>query len=930
MSKESNAAKAFAAKWKGQGAEKQQSQLFWLELMEKVLGAEHPTDLVRFEEKVKLSNTSFIDIMVPSTHTMIEQKSIGKELSESIKQSDGTLLTPFQQAKRYAIELPYSERPRWIVICNFRQFDIYDMERPNDPPTHVELADLEKDWTCLRFITDTTSTRIQKEMDLSREAGQLVGKIYDALLPCYGDHPSAQDYQDLNKLIVRLVFCFYAEDADLFGKHDQFHDYMASFAPKHFRTGLMELFKVLDQKEEARDRFMEPELAAFPYVNGSLFTENVPVPPISEDVRLLILDEGCAFDWSKISPTIFGAIFESTLNPATRRAGGMHYTSIENIHKVIDPLFLDGYRAAYAAAMQEKQPKRRHEKLRDLQEALGRGKYFDPACGSGNFLTESYLSLRRLENDILRELQKDTDLGLLQLNFVTIDQFYGIEINDFAVAVCKTALWIAEAQMLAETEEIVQRSIDFFPLTTNSNIHEGNALRMDWKTVVAPGDDVKIMGNPPFLGFTYMSAEQKADLLSLYPGKKNLDYVSCWYKKAADYIHGTNITAAFVSTNSITQGETVGRMWEDLPVHINFAYRTFVWNSEAYEKAHVYCVIIGFSEADAPQKRIYNGAFATEAANINPYLVDAPTVLVKSRNKPLCDVPPMVYGNKPADGGNLIIEDKDLAAFLKEDPTAEPFVRPFLGARGLLHGEKRWCLWLVGIAPADIKKHPNIYKRVAQCKAVRESSKAAAIRRFAEVPMRFAQVTQPDGKDYIIIPRHSSEKRRYIPMTFVKAGTIAADSVQIIPDATLYMFGVITSNVHMSWMRLAAGRLESRYRYSKDVVYNTFPWPTPTDTQRAAIERTAQGILDARALYPDSSLADLYDEVLMPKELREAHRKNDKAVMEAYGFWGRGINKEPLVVAELMKMYQALVAEGGETLRHVAEHGKTSGSRCNR
>ena len=436
--------------------------------------------------------------------------------------------------------------------------------------------------------------------------------------------------------------------------------------------------------------------------------------------------------------------------------------------------------------------------------------------------------------------------------------------------------------------------------------------------------------NPPFLGFTYMSAEQKADLLSLYPGKKNLDYVSCWYKKAADYIHGTNITAAFVSTNSITQGETVGRMWEDLPVHINFAYRTFVWNSEAYEKAHVYCVIIGFSEADAPQKRIYNGAFATEAANINPYLVDAPTVLVKSRNKPLCDVPPMVYGNKPADGGNLIIEDKDLAAFLKEDPSSKKYVRPLLGSREFLHGLKRWCLWLVRVNPSEIKKHSNIYRRVSQCKTTREQSKAAGIRKFADTPATFAQVTQPEGKDYLLIPRLSSERRRYIPIGFMDAETIVTDLVQIVPDATLYEFGIITSNVHMAWMRMVTGRLKGDYRYLKDIVYNNFPWPTPTDEQRAAIERTAQGILDARALYPDSSLADLYDEVLMPKELREAHRKNDRAVMEAYGFWGRGINQEPLVVAELMKMYQALASQGGETLRHVAEHGKTSGSRCNR
>lgn len=377
MNKEQKAAQAFARKWAGRGEEKQESQIFWMELLQKVLGVEHPTDLVKFEERVRLSHTSFIDIMIPSTHTMIEQKSYKKELDEPIKQSDGTLLKPFGQAKRYSAALPYSERPRWIVICNFRQFDLYDMERPNDAPTRVELADFQKDYACLKVIVDRQSTRIQKEMDLSREAGTLVGKIYDALLPAYGPEPTAQDYQDLNKLIVRLVFCFYAEDADLFGKKDMFHDYLASFMPEHFRTGLMELFKVLDQKPEERDRFLEDRLKAFPYVNGSLFTETIPVPPINEATRRLILEDGCGFDWSQISPTIFGAIFESSLNPETRRRGGMHYTSIENIHKVIDPLFLDDYKAQYEAAMQETNDKKRIQKLKELQDALASGKYFD-------------------------------------------------------------------------------------------------------------------------------------------------------------------------------------------------------------------------------------------------------------------------------------------------------------------------------------------------------------------------------------------------------------------------------------------------------------------------------------------------------------------------------------------------------------------------
>ena len=930
MSRESNAARAFAEKWNGRGAEKQESQLFWLELMEKVLGAEHATDMVRFEEKVKLSNTSFIDIMLPATHTMIEQKSITKELSEPIKQSDGTRLTPFQQAKRYSAELPYSERPRWIIVCNFRQFDIYDMERPNDPPTRVELANLENDWTCLRFITDVTSTRVQKEMELSRAAGQLVGRIYDALLPCYGEHPGAQDYQDLNKLIVRLVFCFYAEDAGLFGRHDQFHDYMESFAPKHFREGLMQLFRVLDQKEAERDRFMDDDLKAFPYVNGSLFTEAVPVPPMDDATRRLILDEGCGFDWSKISPTIFGAIFESTLNPETRRQGGMHYTSIENIHKVIDPLFLDDYRAAYAAAMQEKELAARRQKLRHLQIALGRGKYFDPACGSGNFLTESYLSLRRLENDILRELirtQKDRKGGgNIALDFafedasenavqVSIDQFYGIEVNDFAVAVAKTAMWIAESQMFEETQEFLSSEAAFLPLTANSNIHEGNALRMDWRDVVAPDDDVKIMGNPPFVGSKKRSAEQRADVKSVlgeWDNAGNLDYVACWYRKATDYIEDTSITAAFVSTNSITQGEQVAALWKPLRksgVHINFAYRTFRWDSEAEAKAQVHCVIIGFSKKNVPVKTIYSGNLANQATNINGYLLDAADAFLERRREPISDVPKIVMGPMSISGNHLILTEEERADILKSEPQAEKWIRRFSMGKEFIQGEKRYCLWLEGITPKELRTLPKVFQHVKDCKEYREQSKPTGdAYKFRDTPHLFRPSANfHTGEPYLALPQTSSENRRYIPMDFITNNMIPGQKLYIIPNADRYMFGILTSNVHMAWMRVVAGRMKSDYSYSVFIVYNNFPWPTPTPAQRAAIERTAQGILDARALYPDSSLADLYDEVLMPKELREAHRKNDRAVMEAYGFWGT-IHDEPACVAALMKMYEALTS----------------------
>jgi hypothetical protein len=491
---------------------------------------------------------------------------------------------------------------------------------------------------------------------------------------------------------------------------------------------------------------------------------------------------------------------------------------------------------------------------------------------------------------------------------VNISQFYGIEINDFACTVAKTALWIAESQTLKETSAIAGRPIDFLPLKTNAYIHEGNALRIDWAEVIAPDKLNYIMGNPPFVGFTFETSEQKADMDALFPKVKNLDFVCGWYKLASDFIQGTNIRCAFVSTNSITQGETVGRFWPFLNIKIDFAYRTFRWDSEADIKAHVHCVIIGFSASGSQstkQKLIYISDSQTiKASNINPYLLDADDVLVESRNKPLSDVPQMIYGNKPADGGNLIIEAKDYEDFIAKEPNAAKWIHPLLGAEEFINNKKRYCLWLVGISPAELKAMPLVYERVRLCKETREASVAAAIRKFAETPHLFAQRTQLEGKEYIIVPRHSSESRRYIPLGFVDGNVIASDAVLTIPNTSIYHFGVLTSNVHMAWMRVVCGRLEMRYRYSKDIVYNNFPWPNPTEEQKAKIEQTAQAILDARAKYPDCSLADLYDEVTMPPELRRAHQENDRAVMAAYGFSTKMTESE--CVAELFKMYQAL------------------------
>ena len=922
MTAQRAAAKQFAEYWQGKGYEKGQSQPFWLSLLRDVYGVEHPEEFISFEDQVHLDHTSFIDGSIPATHVLIEQKSLDKDLDAPILQSSGVKLTPFQQAKRYSAELSYSERPRWIVTCNFAQFRVYDMEHPNSEPAVIYLKDLEEDYYRLQFLVDTENTEIKKEEQVSFKAGELVGILYDKILEQYKDPSNPESLRSLNMLCVRLVFCLYAEDAGIFGEHGKFHDYLKHIAEHNVsdvRRGLIDLFRVLDTKPEDRDPYMEEELASFPYVNGGLFAdENIEIPRFTEEIVQILLSKASEdFNWRDISPTIFGAVFESTLNPETRRSGGMHYTSIENIHKVIDPLFLRQLRVELNEIEEISVTNQRRSRLEAFQKKLASLVFFDPACGSGNFLTETYLCLRRLENEVIEHLialEKGNTQGQIMLAgarhidiMVSIGQFYGIEINDFAVSVAKTALWIAESQMLEETEKILTQHLEFLPLTTNAFIHEGNALRMDWKEIVPVHKLSYIMGNPPFHGFTFMTESQKKDMQILFPGVKNLDYVCGWYKKASDYIQNTAIEVAFVSTNSIVQGETVARFWPFMKGDIiNFAYKTFIWDSEAEIKAHVHCVIICYSKIPRKQKFIFEGGRKIIAKNINYYLIDGDDLLVKSRNTPICNVPKMIYGNKPADGGFLIIEDEELDEFIEKDPKAKKFIRPLLGAAEYIRGKKRWCLWLEGAKPEEIRSCPLIMERVKKCKEARENSIAAGIRKFAETPTLFAQRTQPIDKDFIIVPRVSSQSRRYIPMGFLKAGTIVSDAVQIIPDTTIYHFGILTSNVHMSWMRAVCGRLKSDYRYSKDVVYNNFPWPTPTKEQKAKIEQTAQAILDARALYPDSSLADLYDELTMPPELRKAHQNNDRAVMQAYGMPVKGTSESDCV-AQLMKMYQKLV-----------------------
>lgn len=914
------AAAEFAARWKDRGSEKEDSQRFWIDLLENVYGIKNVTEFVRFEEKAALDNTSFIDVMIPSTKVMIEQKSSSKDLRKPIKQSDGTMLTPFQQAQRYVLGLPVSQHPRWIVTCNFKEFLVYDMENPNSEPQEILLENLGREYYRLQFLVDTGSDHLKKEMEVSIKAGELVGRIYDDFIQEY-DANDPMSLRYLNILCVRLVFCLYAEDAGIFGKHDMFHDYLAQFPTEQMREELLRVFRVLNTPEDKRSKYLRPDLAAFPYTNGGLFAEEIDVPQFTDRIRAtLLLHASMGFDWSQISPTIFGGVFESTLNPETRRSGGMHYTSIENIHKVIDPLFLDDLKREFTEIMDEAVVAKRLSRLHAYQDKLASLVFFDPACGSGNFLTETYLSLRRLENEVIKAIYSIEPLDAFTNPIkVSINQFYGIEINDFAVTVATTALWISESQMMAETEHIIRHGINFLPLKSYSNIHEGNALRIDWHEVCPQPN--YIIGNPPFVGYSLQSKEQKEDMLHIFVDSKGkpfktsgkIDYVAAWYYKASQMMHESAqpIRTALVSTNSITQGEQVAMIWKPLKdlfnIHIDFAYRTFRWDSEASLKAHVHVVVVGFScEESTKAKMIFDNGTKTVAKNINAYLVDAPDIFVESKNIPICDVPEMTTGNRPADGGHLIVEANDYEDFIKKEPSAKPFIKKLLGSAEFINGKKRYCLWLVSASPAQLRSMPLVMERIRQCREDRLASPDAGRRKLAEKAALFRETNNPEN--YIIVPSVSSERRRYVPMGFLHADTIPTNLVLIIPSATLYHFGVLESNVHMAWMRAVCGRLKSDYRYSKDVVYNNFPWPDVTEEQRQRIEQTAQAILDARAKYPDSSLADLYDPNTMPYDLLEAHRANDRAVMAAYGFSMKLTESE--CVAKLLEMYSQLVKKG--------------------
>lgn len=895
--------KKFVKDWNGHGYEKGEAQTFWLQFLRDVAQVDNPETYITFEMQV---TSGFVDAYLPDTRVIIEQKSISVPLDDSV----------FAQAKKYNDALNFSRRARWIITCNFREFLIYDMDKskPAAAPVKILLTELPDKFHSFSFLI-----KPRRFIDISKrlefDVGTYIDDLYESVRSRYKKAQSAETFDSLNKLCVRLVFCMYAESAGVFSEYKMFRDYLEK--ESNVRIALRELFETLNTPTENRSPYLSDELKKFPYVDGGLFSEELDFPNFTLTDKEHIIHTLCNFKWNEIDPTIFGAVFESVLSRETdtkksRHEHGIHYTDPKNIQKVIIPLFVQDFQNALAAAQSR-------EDLFALQNKLASVNIFDPACGSGNFLTESYLLLRELENSILEVLVAD-GVKFLSVNDaikVSIEQFFGIEINGFAVAVAKTALWISEIQMRQKTAEILNLPAHHFPLKNIPHIVEANALRIDWRNVIPPAQCNFIISNPPFVGTKGQSAAQKADILNLCPALKPLDYVTGWYKKASDFIHRTNIRCAFVSTNSITQGEQVAPLWQNLDAHIDFAYKTFKWNSESNNVAQVHVVIIAFSHAPNPKpKKIFSVGFElndegkkvekishTVAQNINGYLIDAPNIYIEKRSKPLCNVPEMTKGSQPTDNGNLIIEADDYEAFIKAEPAALKYIRPLLGSEEFIHGQKRYCLWLVDCPPNELRSMKKVFARVKAVREFRLKSSKAKTREDAETPTLFQEIRQPNS-NYILVPSVSGESRKYVPIGFLPPEVITTNLAFTIPGATLYHFGVLTSIVHNAWMRVVAGYLGTSYRYSATIVYNNFPWPSVTVAQERAIELAAAKILEVRAKYAESSLADLYDATAMPADLKRAHRENDAAVLAAYGF-AQNLS-EAEIVARLMKMYQDL------------------------
>lgn len=918
MQRKKNAA-AFAAEWSGRGYEKGDAQVFWTELLQQIVGMQNISRNVRFEYRT--ASGGFIDCLIPDAGVIIEQKGLGVDLDKP-EERQGRMVTPFEQALAYAESFPRNRQPRFVVVCNFSTFRVHDRDacpRAELAGKYVEftLEELGRNPHLLDFVTDPANSRSEREKQVSMEAGRLIGELHALLQAQYIDPESEESQKALNILCVRLVFCLFCEDAELFPK-DALLNYLRNVEPKNMRVALKRLFKALDTPIEKRDPYDE-SVKPFPYVNGGLFAEESEIPNFTDEIKFKLLFEvSQQTDWSQISPTIFGGIFESTLNPETRRSGGMHYTSPENIHKVIDPLFLDGLQEELDSIRSQEgaTPRKRKNALRRFRKKLASLKFLDPACGSGNFLTETYLSLRRLEDDVLSELndgQVEMVLGdepEEDAERVTLSQFYGIEINDFATNVARTALWIAQLQANNETDMLLDVSAEDFPLRDSANIVEANALRIDWNDVLPASECSYIMGNPPFVGHQWRSESQQKDMVNVFgklKGAGKLDYVCAWFERAAQFTDDTHAPCAFVATNSICQGESVGVLWRHLAaknVKIDFAWPTFIWNSEAEDEAHVHVVVVGFSKQQPTIQKcrfLYspNGAIKTD--NINGYLSCAPDVFIENRGKPVNpDAPEMTKGSQPTDGGNLILSGEERSSLIEKYPALENVIRPYVGGREFLNGGDRWCLWF---ADSDISQYafPEIQERLNAVAEARLKSPTAQVRDAAATPYLFTQIRQPKS-DYLALPEVSSGRRKYLSVGYVSRTVIASNKLRFIPSDSLYIFGLLSSLFHGAWMRIVAGRLKSDYSYSP-AVYNSFVFPNASEQEKKAIENAARKILSARSKYAERSLAELYDpdKTAFFPLLYEAHRELDTAVEAAYRVDFRGDEKK--IVAHLFKLY---------------------------
>ena len=917
------------------------TQFFWDRLTKvvNITSTNILIEYIKFEQPVSLredgKHTGRIDAYIPDTQVLIEQKNKTVDLDAARRQSDKTFLTPYQQALRYTEHMPADKPVRFIVVSNFYELRLYNLaENSHHPelitPTVIHLDDLEHLFLRLTFLVDPIMAEqanpfLPPPTALSFQAGRRIARIYDKLYPLYVEAGIGQEAAraSLNKLCVRLVFCWFASDAGLFDQEgtNLFKSYLYGIPTKCSRWALRQLFQGLDTSTDERDPLELPELQALPYVDGGLFDHAAQdlIPQLNDCAWRLTINEN-KFDWAAINPTIYGALYESTVNPALRRVAGMHYTSVENIHKVIDPLFLNELKATFAQYMAIKSPKARTERLKELQDKLARLQFLDPACGSGNFLTETYLSLRHLENEIIRELYANQAfLGVEDLSpvKVNISQFKGIEINGFAVAVAKTALWIAHIQMLQETSDIINHPIKPFPLDNYENIVEGNALTLPWEQVAPLKDLSYIIGNPPFSGAQMMSHDNKLALQqafgSTWPTKiGDLDFVSGWFKKAHDVMmQAPHIRTAFVATNSICQGSAITNLWTPLQqqgTEIIFAYRSFLWDSAALDPASVYCVIVGLANKSCSEqatKHIYDGESVRTAKHINAYLLDAADAFIYARRRPLCSVPIGSVGNQPIDGGKFLFTPEEKKDFLKKEPQAAPYFQRWFGSQELLHGKERYCLYLGNCSDNELTNMPQARKRVAAVRKFRQKSKSAQTRKLAQKPTHFATTNIPQS-NFLVFPKVSSYRRAYIPIAFMtpKDG-LCSDLLKLFPNATLFHFAVLMSSVHMVWVKTVCGRLKMDYRYSTELVYNTFPWPQQINSElQHEIEAGAQAILDART--NGMTLSDLYDPEKMPGALRKAHAANDRLVMQAYGFdpsWS-----DDQIFAGLYRLYQQLIA----------------------